>query len=336
MRIGIVSGTPQVAAALARAIKQLTPHRLSWTAPTAGEAIARCATERPQLILLDLQTTNGDSAPITRQIMAACPCPILIVTDNVRAHASQVFEAMGHGALDAVDVPALASLNDVTAAPLIRKIATLSRLIGHDADIASRAGVAAPPATFPLVAIGASAGGPAALALLLRHLPRHFAAPIVIVQHVDEQFAAGMAAWLTRESAITVVVAREGDRPTPGRALMAGTGEHLTLKGAGYLGYTPEPRQSIYRPSVDVFFQSVTRIWRGPVVGVLLTGMGRDGAMGLKSLRAHGHHTIAQDEGTSAVYGMPKAAMDIGAASEALPTEQIASRLAELLCVSSR
>jgi chemotaxis response regulator CheB len=112
--------------------------------------------------------------------------------------------------------------------------------------------------------------------------------------------------------------------------LIAGTGDHLTLKGPNRLGYTSEPRHDVYRPSIDVFFQSVGRMWQGEVVGVVLTGMGSDGAVGLKALRDRGHHTIAQDKASSAVYGMPKAAAALNAAAEILPMGAIATRLIEM------
>ncbi len=182
-----------------------------------------------------------------------------------------------------------------------------------------------------LVAIGASAGGPAAVSAVLGGLPAGFPAAVVIVQHVDEQFAAGMADWLQHHSALPVRVAKTGDRPTVGTVLLAGTSDHLTLRAANRLGYTPEPLACAYRPSIDVFFQSVTRFWRGDAVGVLLTGMGQDGALGLRAMRQKGHHTIAQDEVTSAVYGMPKAAARLDAAVEILAVERIGSRLVDLM-----
>jgi chemotaxis response regulator CheB len=167
---------------------------------------------------------------------------------------------------------------------------------------------------------------------MLRGLPKDFPAAIVIVQHVDEHFATGMAEWLNQASLLSVRVAREGDRPAPMSVLLASTRDHLTFKSADRLGYTVEPSENVYRPSVDVFFQSVCRLWRGDVIGVLLTGMGRDGAIGLKALRDQGYHTIAQDEATCAVYGMPKAAAALNAAVEIVPGPRIASKLLEVLC----
>src|SRR5262249_47434434 len=121
----------------------------------------------------------------------------------------------------------------------------------------------------------------------------------------------------------------EGDTPRPRAVLVAGTNDHLTFKLNGRLGYTPEPKDYVYRPSVDVFFDSVRRLWPGAAIGVLLTGMGRDGARGLQALRQAGHLTIAQDSATSAVYGMPKAAATLDAAVDILPLDRIASRLVQ-------
>jgi chemotaxis response regulator CheB len=177
------------------------------------------------------------------------------------------------------------------------------------------------------LAIGASAGGPAALNVLLAGLPADLPAAIAIVQHVDSRFAGGMADWLSQQSPIPVRLAREADRLVPGRALLAGTDDHLVFDSGDRLGYTADPAESVYRPSIDVFFDSLVRHWRGTAVGVLLTGMGADGALGLKALREKGHHTIAQDKASSAVYGMPKAAAAIGAAVEVLALDRIARRL---------
>jgi chemotaxis response regulator CheB len=181
-----------------------------------------------------------------------------------------------------------------------------------------------------LVAIGASAGGPSAVATLLGGLPQEFPSAIVVVQHVDARFAASMTGWLNSESPIPVRLAAEHDRPAAGVVLLAGTNDHLVLKSANRLGYTPDPSDRAYRPSVDVFFESASALWPGRVIGVLLTGMGKDGAQGLKALRENHHHTIAQDEATSAIYGMPRAAADLDAAVDILPLDRIAARLIEL------
>ena len=181
-----------------------------------------------------------------------------------------------------------------------------------------------------LLVIGASAGGPAAVAKVLSKLPADFSAAIIVIQHVDSQFADGLAEWLGYATPLPVRLAREGDHPQPGTVLLAGTRNHLVFSGPGTLGYTPYPLDSPYRPSIDVFFDSIRDYWRGDVIGVLLTGMGRDGADGLKTVHDAGHHTIVQDRETSAVFGMPKAAIEAGAASEVLPVDKIGPRVAAI------
>jgi two-component system, chemotaxis family, response regulator WspF len=182
-----------------------------------------------------------------------------------------------------------------------------------------------------LVAIGSSAGGPAALATILAALPADFPAAIVIIQHLDPQMAAGMASWLAGQCTLPLTIAAAGDVPERGRVLLAASNDHLVLQPSGRLAYTPEPRETVHRPSVDVFFESVSSHWRDRAVGVLLTGMGRDGAQGLRTLRDAGHHTIAQDRDSSAVYGMPKAAAALDAAVDILPVTRIAPRLIRLV-----
>lgn len=237
------------------------------------------------------------------------------------------------GALDAVNTPALGIGNPQTAAaPLLRKIQNVGWLIGQR-DNRGKVQVVPPKAGGArqrLVAIGASAGGPASLAVLLKQLPASFNAAVVLVQHVDEVFAAGMAEWLASESKLPVRLARDGEPPIPGQILLAGTNNHIRLLRNGSLVYTAEPRSFVYRPSIDVFFESVANYWRGDAVGVLLTGMGRDGAQGLKQMRERGFLTIAQDQASCAVYGMPKAAAAIDAAVQILSLEKIAPRLAEV------
>jgi len=334
MKIGIVNDMPLAVEALRRAVASQREHHVIWVAKNGAEAVEQCAQETPDLVLMDLLMPGMDGVEATRRIMASTPCAILVVTVSVGANAWRVYEAMGHGALDAVDTPALGVGNPrARAAPLLTKIDTIARLIGDKHGIENAAarggGTALPRRQNWLVAIGASAGGPAALATVLGALPKEFPAAIVIIQHVDEQFASGMAEWLSQDAALPVRVAREGDRPTVGAVLLASTNDHLVLKATDRLGYTPEPYDCVYRPSVDVFFQSVSQLWPGDAVGVLLTGMGRDGALGLKALRNKGYYTIAQDKASSAVYGMPKAAATLNAAVAILPLERIAPSLVQ-------
>jgi two-component system response regulator WspF len=335
VRIGIVNNLPRETEALLQAVALKPEHHVIWMGKSGADAVELCARETPDLILMGL-LAGMDGVEATRRIMASAPCAIVIVTGSVQVNAARVFEAMGQGALDVVDLPPSGTGNlQEDAAPLLAKIGTVSRLIGEKDALrrvpASGSGSSGSRRQHPLIAIGASAGGPSALAAVLRGLPADFPAAIVVIQHVEAHFAGGMADWLSQQSAVPVSVAREGECPEIGRVLLAGTSDHLALKTATWLGYTPEPRDYPYRPSVDVFFDSVSRLWRGDAVGVLLTGMGSDGALGLKELRNRGHHTIAQDRATSAVYGMPKAAAALNAAVDILPMERIASRLVDVV-----
>jgi two-component system, chemotaxis family, response regulator WspF len=331
MKIGIVSELPQVLAALRNALAFRPAHGIIWTARDGVEAASCCARELPDLVLMDLVTPANDGVEATQRIMAATPCAILIVTASIAANAARVFDAMGYGAIDAVDTPVVGrDIRVEDAAPFLHKIDTVAKLVNTRKFV---------PSSFTdtwtisrrerLVAMGASAGGPAALTAVLAGLPKDFPAAVVIVQHVDARFAQGMADWLNRDSALPVRVAKDGDRPTAGTVLLAGTNDHLRFISPDRLGYTAEPSELAYRPSVDVFFTSVGAHWRGEAVGVLMTGMGRDGAKGLKALRDRGHYTIAQDQATSTVYGMPKAAASLGAAVDILPLDRIAPRLVD-------
>ena len=333
MRIAIVNDLPMAVEAMKRTLAARPEWRLAWTAANGEEAVRKCAEDTPDIVLMDLIMPVMDGVEATRRIMAESPCAILVVTVSVGANVSKVYAAMGHGALDAVDTPALGFGDPrLSATPLLNKINTIGKLIGGTTSTVVKASTGVRPSatagsTERLVAIGSSAGGPAALADVLRVLPADFAAAIVIVQHVDVQFAPGLAEWLNGQTKINVRLAVAGDRPVNGVALVAGTADHLVFTDGTTLGYTPHPQDYVYRPSVDTFFESVVKYWRGAVEGVLLTGMGRDGATGLKGLRDAGHHTIAQDKASCAVYGMPKAAAAINAAVDVLPLDRIGPAL---------
>lgn len=334
MRIGIANDMPIAAELLRRVVASTSEHRVVWIAADGQEAVDNCRYQLPDLVLMDINMPNMDGVEATRRIMAETPCAILLVTASVDANLSGVYDAMGHGAIDAVDLPSVGVGGDLPshASVLLTKIAIISKLIGEGRGkslrpspvaVSKETGVAA----RRLVAIGASAGGPAAVAKVLGGLPADFGAALVLVQHIDEKFVPGLCQWLGQHTPIRVTAALAGARPEPGLLHVAASADHLVLLEDGTFAYTPEPLSLPYRPSVDVFYRSLERHWNGQLVAVLLSGMGRDGAQGLKNLRDAGHLTLAQDRATSAVYGMPKAAAAIDAAVDILPLEQIAGRL---------
>jgi two-component system response regulator WspF len=347
MRIGIVNDTVLAREALRRVVLSTPEHQVAWMARDGAEAIAMARQDPPDLILMDLFMPGVDGVEATRRIMGESPCAILVVTATVAGHLSKVYQAMGFGALDAVDTPTLGRGGELSgAAVLLHKIELIGRLVdahekapreGPDA-VRSRPpapapvpGADAPPSREPLVVLGASTGGPQALAEILGRLPAGLGAGVVIVQHVDAAFAPGLGQWLSEQARRPVKLIAEGHWIVPGEVLLSGTGDHLVLGEDRRLHYSAEPRSVCYRPSVDVFFASAARNWPGPGVAALLTGMLHDGAQGLLALRRRGWRTIAQDESSSVVWGMPRAAIQLDAAEMVLPLPQIAGAIARLV-----
>lgn len=330
MRVAIVNNVPFAVEAISRTLLRARNYAIAWIAFDGEEAIRQCRQDLPDLLLMDLFLPRMDGVAAIQQIMAQTPCPILVVTAAVNASTAKVFEALGAGALDAISTPVLEGEAAASgAAAFLMKMEMMSKLLQSAQLPAPRpeGPSRGPDARFPLVLMGASAGGPAALAVVLRALPRDFPAGIVIVQHLDAQFAPRLAEWLTQQGSLPARIAVAGDVPKPGLVLLASSNDHLAFAGDASLHYTADPAAYVYRPSVDVLFESAAAHWRDPLAAVLLTGMGRDGAKGLLKLKALGRLTIAQDRESSVVYGMPKAAAEINAASEVLPLHKIAPRL---------
>lgn len=336
MNVAIVNDSKMAAEVLRRILAGLPEFKLVWIAYSGEQALELCARERPDIVLMDLIMPGIDGAETTRRIMQQCPCVVLVVTATTVGNRDMVFEAMGHGALDAVNTPVMAGDTLQGAEALIQKLRTVARLVSPPAARRRNPHPVRMPAqvpdtsAVPVLAIGASTGGPQAVATILLHLPAHLHAAVLVVQHVDEQFTPGLAAWLKHHSSIPVRIARSGERLSPGNVWIAGTREHL-LYDSGFARYTADPAESAHSPSIDMLFTSLAQPHLAPRVGVLLTGMGRDGAEGLLAMRNAGAYTIAQDEASSVVYGMPRAAAELQAAQEILPLDAIAARVCQLL-----
>ncbi len=329
MRIGIVNDMRLAVEALRRVVTGAPGYTVAWVAYDGAEAVAKCAQDTPDLVLMDLIMPVMDGVRATAEIMRRSPCAVLVVTATVEGHAAKVFEAMGCGALDAVATPVLGPDGKIQGGEaLLAKIANLARLTGRreasEPPVRPAARLAfEAPGTAPLVAIGASTGGPKALADVLGAAPADLGAGIVVIQHVDVQFAGGLADWLGSQCRLPVRLAVEGGEVVCNQILLAASNDHLALGADRRLHYTADPKECAYRPSVDAFFRSALKYWPRRDLAILLTGMGRDGAAGLLELRRAGWHTIAQDERSSVLYGMPKAAAEIGAAVEILPPDRI-------------
>jgi chemotaxis response regulator CheB len=338
MRVGIVNDSRLATEALRRVVCSRSDYSVAWTAASGEEAVRRCEEDQPDAVLMDLVMPGMNGAEATREIMRRRPCPILVVTATVAGNYALVCEALSHGAYDAVATPVLGDTPPAQAGgPLLAKLAHVEKIrsrLERQADVPMPGVLGAATQSVgiglqsPLVAIGASTGGPQALRTILSEWPKDFPAAVLVVQHISADFAAPLASWLAEACRLTVRTARDGDRPQAGIVLVAGTDDHLVMKPEGTLVYSNEPARNPFRPSVDVLFYSLAHRWLRPSVAVLLTGIGRDGAQGLLELRRAGWHTIAQDERTSVVYGMPQAASQLGAAREVLPVERIGASVA--------
>jgi len=344
MRIGLVNDMKLALECLRRVVESTGAHEIAWMAENGQQAVDYCNADLPDLVLMDLVMPVMNGAEATREVMANTPVPILVVTASMGQNGDLVYEAMGHGALDATVTPTLGPGGDLAGAqPLLEKIDRIG-LIAGKSHVSASTGMTRPGFAVrsqahsttkpPFIAIGSSTGGPQALATVLGCLEADFPGVVGIVQHVDPKFAPGMAEWLNERCKLPVQLAEPGEHPEPGHVYMAGRDEHMRIKVGGTFEFGVEPTALVNRPSVDVFFKSLAAHWPQPGVAMILTGMGRDGAEGLKLLRERGWRTIAQDKETSVVYGMPKAAAEIGAAHESLPIGMVGpaaiARLAQM------
>lgn len=333
MRIGIVNDLPLAVECLRQILLKEQEHDVIWVAENGAEAVKLCTETPPDLLLMDLIMPVMNGVDATRRIMQSTPCPILIVTASVDAHSSKVFEAMGAGALDVVATPK----DSNTGKTLLQKIALIGKVMGikqppkKNQRVVSDKKQLFPSQNNCLIAIGCSTGGPQALITALSSLPADFPASIVVIQHMDQQFTAGLAEWLAKQLNLRVRILAEGDRPTPGTVLVPSTDNDVVLTTGNTFNYKKKSEDSFYHPSADIFFKSIATYWQQSCIGILLTGMGKDGAEGLLAIRQRGWYTIAQDESSSVVYGMPKAAKQMNAADIILPANAIGPALIDLL-----
>jgi chemotaxis response regulator CheB len=337
MRVGIVNDQRLPTEALRRIVLSDPNHQVAWMAVDGREAVQKCREDLPDVVLMDLVMPVMNGAEATREIMQRSPCPVLVVTATVSGNYALVCEALGHGAYDAICTPTLGdrSLQEA-GADLLNKLNSVDRIRRQsktDQGPAERpAKVSAPPVSDhqrgPLVAIGASTGGPQALEKIISAWPVDFPAAVVVVQHIAADFAGSLGQWLQDRSQLAVRPVIPGDVPCPGTVLVAATNDHLVMGEDRRLRYRAEPVASPYRPSVDVLFDSLAENWPSRSVAAVLTGIGRDGAAGLLNLRQRGWHTVSQDEETSVVYGMPQAAAELGAAKRILPLDEMAAHIA--------
>ena len=305
------------------------------------QAFELCQALRPDVITLDMMLPRLTGVEVTEQIMAYCPTPILIVSASVnRGELFKTYEALAAGALDVLEKPNGETVMDVWARKLVSTVKLISRIkvISHPRARLNalrhepQAGEFAAPrdkSGYRVVAIGASTGGPGAVREVLSKLPANFPLPVLLVIHLGEPFALALAEWLDGHSPIRVRYAQDGEALPESGVIMAPPGRHLLLSN-GRLRLSDGPERHSCRPSVDVLFESLASEVGPRCIACLLTGMGRDGAQGLLAARQAGAMTLAQNEASSVVFGMPGEAVRLGAAQRVLAIEEIAPTLLAL------
>ncbi|MEO5833365.1 MAG: chemotaxis protein CheB [Nakamurella sp.] len=290
----------------------------------ATEAISTVQQEKPDIVIIDLRLSGGDSRYAVEQIMACCPTPIMMLLGGLDdRHSTPAVEAMVAGALDALRTPTPGDARAETAlrhsVRQLRKVIVIRHPRGGRAVAVPRLIRGSRP---PVVAIGASTGGPSAVSTVLAGLAG-LTAPVLVVQHLHPDFTSGLLDLLSRASPLPVRMAAHGQQLLPGTVYLAPGHLHLKLGAGGRIELDPLPL-GLHRPAVDELFSSVANHAGACGVGVLLTGMGEDGARGLLELHRSGGRTLAQDQATSVVFGMPQAAARLGAVTDLLPLNQLA------------
>lgn len=304
------------------------------------EAVDLARTLHPSIVTMDVHMPKLNGLLATEQIMAYNPTPILVVSASVdEAGRSTAFDALKVGALDVLKKPEPQIWSDlvVVGEDLIKKVKMLSKVkvVTH---LGGRKERPSPAPTIPVkrgvhyraMAIGSSTGGPLALLRVLSKLPADFSIGVVVAQHIAEGFTSGLVHWLDTGCQLSVREAVEGAEVRGGEVLVSPTGRHMTVEAGRVMLIEPRPTD-VYRPSIDMLFSSVAKCYGPESIGVILTGMGADGAGGMRMLSEAGAATIAQDEQTSTVFGMPKAAIEMQAASIVLPIDEVAEEVMRLI-----
>jgi two-component system, chemotaxis family, protein-glutamate methylesterase/glutaminase len=349
IKVFLVEDSPVALEVLQKLLKSSPRVTVVGTARNGKEALDLIPKVQPNVICTDLHMAGMDGLELTQQVMAKYPLPILVISNSVQADdTNNIFKVLQAGALDVLPKPTTGRESDYeqVKAQLISKIEVLSGVsvftkplkqptaieTGKSASIAKsfrgRAtveGQSNATSSIRIVAIGASTGGPQALLKILASLPSNFPVPIVCNQHISEGFLPGLVDWLASESQLKFKIARAGESPSAGTVYFAPDRSHLELDSQGKFTYSNFKAVDGHCPSITVLFKSVAQFYGKGTMGILLTGMGKDGAQGMQEIAQAGGMTIAQDEASSIVFGMPKEAIALGAVQHILPIQNIAT-----------
>ena len=337
IRVLVVDDSPLMCKILTNIMNCDPQILVAAVANNGKEAVELVPRLKPDIITMDMDMPVIDGLEATKQIMASHPTPILIIASTVfKAGMEKVFKAISHGALDVIDKSELELVGyEKSGEALIAKIKFLTgvrvpdrplpRLRNErsvvDLDVPGR------EVSDKIVAIVASTGGPQALLEILKRLPEDFPCGIVVVQHITSGFLSGLVDWLTKECKIKVKIGEDSEEIRPGVAYIAPDDVQMRVEESGKISLSNEPAHGGHRPSGDVLLESVARTYGKGSVAAILTGMGRDGAMGMKAIKQLYGKTIAQNEKSCVVFGMPKAAIEMDVIDKVLPLESIAEEI---------
>lgn len=338
-RVVVIDDSPFVRRLIVDWLNQSGEFEVVGSANNGREGLAMVKEQRPDLVTLDIEMPIMDGLTCLRHIMTECPTRVIMVSSLTEAGATPTLEALELGAFDYFAKPnGSSSIKFIGCQEeLIAKLqaavssATMRRLTPAAAPAKTVAQAPAPkiamPKTDRVVLLASSTGGPKALAAFWRDLPKGFSAPILMVQHMPESFMASFAARLNSIGTVPCQVAKAGDRPVPGVALMAPGGKHMMIDSHGAIVLDDGPNLHGVKPAADHLFLTAAAKWGDRCLGAIFTGMGRDGAEGAKVIRSKGGYMIGESEETCVVYGMPRAAKEAGGIDRELPLSAMAPAL---------
>ncbi len=335
IRVLVVDDSLFMRAAIKKTLEAHGGFEVIGQAKDGEDAVAKVAELQPDVVTMDFNMPRMDGAAAVREIMKVRPTPVIMFSAHTRQGARETFEALAAGAIDFVTKPAGEVSADLSAiaADLTSKLLAaagarpraVTPLQAEKPRVPHRA--TQPPSGPRVVVIGISTGGPAALSRMIPALPADVRFATLIVQHMPAQFTAALAERLDSLSAVSVREAVDGDIPRPGLVLIAPGDRHLEVADDGSLRLTDGPPVNGCRPAADVTMIAAARVWGRRAVGVVMTGMGKDGAAGLTAIKRADGRTLAQDKETSVIFGMPRAAIEAGVVDEVVPLDDLPSRL---------